>query len=680
MPEFRSGSPIGLFRRATIRKYNEDGTVEIALDDIGLASVPQKYVVPLSSTWAGPKGEFIGGYPRVGSSIIVSQGQGGQFFIVSYIPSDTVFDSTTTSADTTLMSDLLPGRAFMQVEGGTKLFLDPKDGIIGGQDDNFIHIDPNRNILSHNLETRMEFTSSSRSINGVIKRDLVENSNRNILGSTLDSHLYDDSLFTIGLDPLTTTNQVTIGANVRNPPLVENRTLVYEFDNDFNFTTDEDENARYIDINDTQPKVRASRRDNRTDNMSLSLEAPNQLLEITAGTVVDTFGNILDLNRTALPIGKINSLSLRKNPDKSDAFRKIRAQLRKSLAYHFELNARKGISDSDLSLVRDVNDKTDYARDASKFFFDLDKEGQFKLNVPASSETGNVPLLTRHENFSVLLSKDDKSFNPNTFIRSDTGQEIFAEDFAGKSSIKLSGSDSTLDGYESPIDRFTDQPIKYGTAYHDISIVIKEFQTSADYLKAGLKLVNFDQDNRLNNTSVFNPLPKVVTDNLIVSGPKANAGGRSGSINMDGFISINVGANTADRQSMWVDTAGGIVTNYGRDLQGISWAGNFDGDILWQVGGPGIGNSFDSRFANQNDAYRNGTVDIRVMINGQLAIFRMGPEGISIISPGTITLSSQQDIILRSNSNILMEAESIVAYAQTSKRIINRMPAGQTIG
>ena len=35
--------------------------------------------------------------------------------------------------------------------------------------------------------------------------------------------------------------------------------------------------------------------------------------------------------------------------------------------------------------------------------------------------------------------------------------------------IGISDGDNSLDGYQSPIDRITENPIKLGTAYHDIS-------------------------------------------------------------------------------------------------------------------------------------------------------------------------------------------------------------------
>ena len=416
----------------------------------------------------------------------------------------------------------------------------------------------------------------------------------------------------------------------------------------------------------------------RTDTLSLSLQAPNHLIETIQGTAVDIFGNIVDLNRNPLPIGKTNLLSLSNNTNKADAFARIREQLRKSIAYHFEINVRKGevISTSNpaqSSAPPDVTLNTDYARERSRFIFDIDKEGQFKLNIPSSSEVGNIPLLTRQENYSVLLASQDPSSDPDDFINNIDNQDIYLENFAGKSSIKLSSTDDTLDGYAAPVDRNTGNTITYGTAFHDITKTCQEFQQSANWLAAGLDLINFDKNNRLNTN--FVPLKQVVSNIITVSGANANAGGRSGLINFDGFINLNIGANTIDRQSMWMDCAGGSVWNMGRDLNGNSLVAGFDGDVLMQVGGSGIGNSFDSRFNKQNDAYRNGAFQVMVLAQGQQYIVRIAQEGIKVSSPpGTRNLSAEGDIIIRSNSSILMSSENLVTHSEDSKRVIQKFP------
>ena len=122
------------------------------------------------------------------------------------------------------------------------------------------------------------------------------------------------------------------------------------------------------------------------------------------------------------------------------------------------------------------------------------------------------------------------------------------------------------------------------------------------------------------------------------------------------------------------------MTSFGRDKQNISWAANMDGDCFIQIGGPGLGNTLVSRFSTINDAFRNGTLDIRVHMNGQLSIVRIGESGIHLISPGKIVLDAQQDIVIKSNSSIKMEAENIVMHSETSKRVINKFPSNTTIG
>jgi hypothetical protein len=671
------GSKIGLFRLATITDYNSSsGIITITLDDSPQANLPRVYKLPIQSAWCGAGGEFIGGYPVKGSTVVVCQGQGGQWYIINQLKSNNTFDSPFATDDSTTMTALKPGRALMQVKGGQRLFIDPLSGIQAGSSHNFLHVNSKRKIISHNFNAEMSFTEAGRKINGVVRRDILENANRNLLGSTLDSQNYEDSLYTIPMDPSSASALLTSGNTIRNPPLVENRELTYEFANSFDFDTYQNEETKYSDPNKKIKGPRINRRKMRTDTLSLSQQYPNHLIETIKGTAVDTFGNILDINRSILPIGKINSLSLNKSEDKTDTFRHILAQLRKSIAYHFEINTKKGTQDPDIISPPDVSSASDYARSRSRFFIDIDKEGQFKINVPASSEIGNVPLLTRYENFSVLYSKQDPTSDPNLFLKEKDKKEIFLDDF-GNGCITLSASDDSLDGYASPIDRFTDKTIKLGTAFHNIGQTCVEFSKDAPYLQAGVELINFDKENPLNETLL--PLKNpIVTNNLIVSGPDANSGGRSGTINFDGFINLNIGANTVDRQSLWLDLSGAMISRIGRDKQSISWASSFDGDVLWQIGGAGIGNSKDSRFENENDAYKNGNLEIRILCNGQLMIVRAGRRsdgsiGIDLVSPGDMSFTCQQNMTFTSKSAIKFEAPDIVVHAGSTKRVINKI-------
>jgi len=670
-----SGTQHGLWVRGTVEGYNPDGTLTVSIDRAGSASSQNDKLekISLPNSWLGDKGQFAGGYPQIGATVRLIQGALDRWHCIGYESSQED------------MSNI-----YFQLEENKYLIKSPS--VYGG--DNKIYVDSNsvslgtsnkkidlsNGIISSNVNENLSFNNSHRTISGEIKRYLKNKTIQDSLDIALTSIVFNNELNVIGLDPEYEIHQFNSGSVARNPALAETRNVYYEFADEFNYKSYKDEHSDYLEgVNKSNLEIIPnSKSRNRAVPLSLTLERPNHLVETIVGTVVDSFGNILDINRSILPIGKVDRLSLKNNQNKDEAYRGILRELRKSIAYHFEMNNRKDLK-GELN-TPNPNDASDYARSRSKFSIDIDKEGQFKINVPSSSETGNIPLLTRYENYSVFLKEDGKDENifADSFVKPEDDIDIYIENFGLNSSIKLTSNDKDLDGYQSPRDRTKgkkdkDPFIKYGTAFHDITNVCQQFTKNAPYLEES-KLVPMDPNNRLNNEAVWKPLDKIVSDTIIVAGKDANAGGRSGMINLDGFISLNVGANTIDRQSLWLDTAGGMVHSIGKDKNNISYAASFDGDVFWQIGGTGLGSMQDSRFSDSNDAYRSGTLDIRVNINGQLAIFRIGPEGISIISPGTLNFISQQSIIMKSNSNIQLEAESIVMYAETSKRIVNRFP------
>jgi hypothetical protein len=694
----KMGATIGLLRRATILGFNfQKGTVRVGLDEGSLAGHPNEFVVPCPLAWAGNDGEYMGGCPSKGSSVVISQGNAGEWYVVSYLSSNGVFDGSFISSQSTRMSALRPGRILLQTKNENRAFLDPKIGFQAGSPKNFLQVNPNANILSSSLKESFFITEASRSLDQRVKRDRSANRTRNVLGSTLTSQQYDTQLSIVGMDPTAAPCPKTAGDMVRNPSLVEQRELIYEFENSFDYTTDRDESARYKEPSKKEPKATTSRRDMRSDALSLSLEWPNHLMETIKGTAVDVYGNILDINRVILPIGQIDDLSLKRSKEKDIAFNKIRALHRRALAFHFEMNVRKGGVEPVAEEPPDVADFDkeneqikDYGRNRSRLFVNIDKEGQFKINIPASSEIGNIPLLTRYESFSVTQAKKDSGVtHPNQFIRNAEGKDILLENFAGKAGICLSASGEVLDGYEAPIDRNTNKPIKYGTAFHDIQNTCFSFQKSSPYLDPGetgeptADFITWDSTNRLNTT--WEPLEKIVSEKIIVSGPDANAGGRSGLFSSDGMISLNIGANTIDRQSLWLDFAGGIVANVGRDRNNVSYAASLDGDMIIQIGGAGIGNTFDSRFADLNDANQFRNLQIHVITTNGVMVFKMGtdpagganaPAAIDLISPGKISLTCQQDLLLKSNSRIMVDAPTIEMHAGTtgSKRQVTKFP------
>jgi hypothetical protein len=374
------------------------------------------------------------------------------------------------------------------------------------------------------------------------------------------------------------------------------------------------------------------------------------------------------LNRQVLPIGSNFNLSLKQDQQGtlSSSFLKIKSFERRSLAYHFEINARKDLSGVDGQVVLpDINSNDDYARNRSRFFLDIDKEGQFKMNVPASSERGNIPLLTRYENYS-SFGKEDNGNKDKLFFRDDN-LDIFHDSFVqtdnkynlgtktAEKQVVIKNNDVEI----TPIDRLTNKHIKYGTAHHDILATCITHQRTDDikYQPIGFKSIDIDSI----------PLLKSIVSPVINVGDKANAGGRSGSINFDGSLDLNMGANTADRQSLVMDCAGGIVSNIGRDKQNISAAITLDGQMLMQIGGQGI--SKDSRFSDLDNGFVGGVLDIRVLNNGgQATLIRIDDSGISIMTPQRLNIHANQDIKIRSDGAIQLDAKTIFLHNRLVKK------------
>jgi len=655
-------------RTGTILGFNpQKKTIRIALNSaqVPFSKAGLEIETDLPSSWFGANGELGGMYPVTGSTVNVVIGQGGEWRCLGYANSS----NYTTNNDAfpksyfekNKLAAFVPGVSLSQVENNVQQTISVA-GIMTGNPVNQTCADPEQNIFSVNFGQYLGFSEASTLVSGIVFRDLGSNVTRNLAGSARTSHVYGKSLTPIGMDPRTTPG---LGF-VRNPPFVENREMVYEFAYDFGFTEDDKETELYQKEKNPALANYFDRNESRANTLNLNLTAPNFLIEQTKGTVVDTYGNVLDLNRLPLPVGSGN-LSLRETEiDLSETFKQIRKIERKSIAYHFEINARKELP------LPNLQSTTDYSRSKSRFSLDIDKEGQFKLNVPSSSPEGNVSLPVRYENYSCIKADLDDTGRPNAFIRNTTNQDIFVNSF-GVGAIDISDEDQK-EGKAAPIDWIKKTNIKLGTPYHNIT-------TAGLAQQRPDPIENWAPNSLLNNPLNTPVLTDVVNTNIIVGGKDSNAGGRSGYINMDGFMSLSLGANTSDRQSLWIDYAGGVVANIGRDLRGRSYVGTMNGDLFLTIGGPGV--TTDSRFPAEKDPARNGvydgTLDIRVVRNGELSIFRIGPKGVNVATPGRITLEAGQDILISTPSNLFLNADNIYMYANEvgdvqTGRLVARKP------
>jgi len=659
--------PVGLLRTGTIKGYDPNtGKMQVLLHYASSTGNNSPIDVFAPHSMFYNNGVFIGTLPANETPVVVATGSGNEWYFVSFLAENVNYVPT-----------LKLGQLLLTNNGVNKITLGPEADIFIGTDDNRIHLDTDDSLFSVNFKDENHFTQASRQINGLVRRDLKRNK-RHSQSLKLESDDYQSQYYVIGMDR-SVSQSIASGAE-KNPAFVEQREVVYEFEYYADISDDLFESSLYSDQNPAAPQHDfVNRRKSRSDTLSLALTSPNYLMETVKGTVVDIFGNILDLNRVPLPIGTDKNTI--KNADKVQSFLNIKEIERKSIAFHFELNARKDLSNnaavnSSVTALLDIDSNDNYARNRSRFFIDVDKEGQFKINVPASSEKGNIPLLARYENYSTFGSD-----NPNKLEYRDDNLDIFLDSFSAPNVARNSntaipldssnrGSITIMDGdaVATPEDRITGKPIKHGTVYHDIlntcyahsNIGFISYQNE----KEGDKGRNIDVESitESNNSEFGADLNNVVTNIIKTTGSDANAGGRSGSINMDGSLEFNIGANTIDRQSLWLDTAGGIIANVGRDLKNKSLAANLDGDIFIQIGGVGI--STDNRFTGPNsptNAYRGAVFDIRVMNEGYTStMIRIDRNGIQILCPSNIQIHSSKNMKITSDSNIHIECENLM--------------------
>lgn len=648
---------VGLLKSGSIVGYDSaKGVLKVKLNiSPSVKAQSQPIDVPAPHSLFYNNGLFIGTRPNPGTPVVVGQGSGGQYYFVSFL-----------AENLNNVPQLNDGELLLRSNDETKLSITTSSDItLGGS--NRIHLNTKSNLFTTNFYNEHHFTQAARTVQGVIKRDLRPNNNFD-QDSKLENDNYDSKYFTIGLDPTVSPNPIITSSN-KNPAFVEHREIVYEFQALSEVSDDLTESLLYGNLKPPPNSFTfPDRRKSRADTLSLTLASPNYLMETIKGTVVDIFGNILDINRVPLPIGQDQNTLRADSTDKVKSFQLIKELDRKSIAFHFELNARKNLVGAQGQItLPDINSNSDYARNRSRFFVDIDKEGVLKWNVPASSEKGNLPLLTRYENYSTFGSEDNN--NPNKLIFRDDNLDIFQDSFAAPSFNIDDGSFSTdrgsiklvnngADG--APLDRITGSHIRHGSPYHDVLATCYAHQKN-DFLK----YVADDQNPVFSKSAIDNipVLEHVMLDTLNVGGDDANIGGRSANINLDGSLEFNVGANTSDRQSLITDLAGGLVANVGRDLNNKSAIVSMNGDLILQVGGMGV--STDSRFIKQNNGQIGGVVDIRVFNNGlRTTLIRIDDEGIKILTPSDVAIHAGQNMRISADADIAIECETLTVQGR----------------
>ena len=676
------------FHKGSVVGYDlQNNLIEVLLTTTPTVIANKKTVnVQYSPSFFSNNGLFIGTFPEIGTEVIVSLAESGEYRFVSFTADG--FSELPKFSE----SDL--DKLFIRGNDNSKIILDVNSNITIGSDVNNIHTftgnidEPDSNFITINFKNENHFTQAYREIGGLVKRDLRRNKFYSQY-SKLTDNSYDSEYKIIGMDPSVSTNNLIYGST-KNPPFVEHRELVYEFQYQSNVTNDLKEALQYGKSKQTNDEYYLpDRRKSRADTLSLTLLEPNYLIETIKGTVVDIFGNILDLNRYPLQVGKTKdktaTLDLEKGEDIKAAYLKIREQERKSLAFHFEINARKDLSSKSAKTnildILDIKSNKNNSTIRSRFFIDIDKEGQFKINVPASSEKGNIPLLTRYENISSFSTEDNN--NPNQLLVTEEKQDIYLDSFAAsevilapsvgfKGRAKARGTIKLKNdkGEAAPKDRITEVPIMHGTAHHDI--------LNTCYALASRSFIDYQNGTNAVLTVDINTIPlleNIVSDTIIIDGDKEfdkggpNAGGRSGSINCDGMLEFNIGANTIDRQSLWMDLAGGSVINLGRDRKSRSAVVQADGDVYMQIGSYGI--TGDTRFVKDANNKVGAVLDLRIMNNGnETHIIRCDDKGIIIMTPGELRIHSTGNMRIQTDGSLDIDCEQLTLMERGVQKLI----------
>lgn len=623
----------GLVRFAIIDKvYPETMSADISFtNDLSgnslKPSAKEVYRAQLPISYLSIGGGFIGGLPALGTPVAAQQAESGHHYIIVAFLAQDPAAPTVIGTKRLRLPNLEEGSVTIQAHSNAPIIL-TDESITLGNDTKSLILDTYSNRIISSFASTLSFSQSAKTISSIILRDKNPNT---------DSK-------EIGLDPIANTTVSTYGEVARNPARVEHREVIFEYQADAQVKSNVQELKDYNREKRTVIPGFTNRREMTNDTLSLSLVYPNQLMETIKGTVVDIYGNILDINRAKIPIGEgktsiigIKSTTAGQNTNKN-IYEQIKRDERRSIAYHFEMNTRK---ETEKSGPPNPDVRDDYARDRSRFFLDIDKEGLFKLNVPASSSTGNIPLLTRYENYSTV-NPNPRSDDPNDVAISPNGSDILIERFLSSDPIEIVDENNSA---SSPVDRFSSEKspeyIGHGTAYHDISKTIAASTIEHFYIPD-----EFTPTTALARGSIT-AIDEVVSPKIITSGSKANAGGRSGSLNFDGSIEMNVGANEVDNQSLWLDTEGGILANVGEDKNGMSLAASLDGDVYFQLG--------------DTESIKGKVFDLKVANGaGAMTVFRVDKFGVSISTQGRMMIYSSSDMQFRSSARMTLDAEDLV--------------------
>lgn len=651
-------------RKAFIHTVNGDGTYDIFYADDNSSNV----IKGVQSVNLGSFGSGVFNRYHEGAPVWIGQSYYFQPLIVGFadtpgsIEQGDVLESNDIDAPT-----LDPGEIVLQASSGAHIDLrntgDVK--ISNLKNDGLFLSDAHRSLSFHSYQ-HYQVNDSGYTIEGRVKRfhpNYIPGTNPVFVDLLSDP---EADAFTIDVSRDTTQKSLPMNRSrgpanvVRNPSFAEKRELILEFADSFFVRDSQTESNLATEFPKTLQEMDRSiarrrgygtgeqtfdnlRHASRTNLLKLD---SNVIIERVQGTVVDIFGNVLDINYNKLNLPKI----LEKG---KDAIPEAHALLSRSIAYHFQVNSRNII--------------TAETTGNGRFTLDIDKEGQFKLNVPRSTTNGTTPTIS-------------------SFITTDT--DVNSRTDINNVQLSKTSVPAPTGG-------------NIGTAFHDMTLVadrlirhtiksvnpIREHSnTTGIQSKGDTPNIEF----LITDTTTSSIIPQYTTSISVQEAGSAindeidtdHSGGRSGLMNFEGSLEVSIGKDEVDEKSLMLDTAGSLVAWFGMDSHGRSAVVNTDGEVLLNIGDYTIDN-------NGNEVFNKGTLSIRVNLVDEKAVGELqpeqvadnkttsdhiiyfGPNGIVIASGnGTpIAIRSSGDILFEANGTLDMKAKEIRMDAGYLRRV-----------
>ena len=633
---------------------------------------------PIPHPYAGRGGGIFVGFEK-DVRVLVAMAPSEQPYIIGIVPDRSLYFQQDGVPNAPLF-----GTEYPEVERGEIRFSGPTGSRIDLLSDGNIAIDAGIGNDAADIELSnitgslfirtnniCQFTEAGRHIESVIRRDLNEEEDQDDTDTFdfLTGEVYDSILSDIGRSPIDEvqlrTSQISRSV-VRNPALVEKRDITYEYANSFNVgnLTKEAQAMTAVtsaNVNETIKYIqtdRSMREHRRTDVFDLNLRNYNHLMEKIEGTVVDVYGNVLDINRHIIKVPEVEEIDTKNNSIAEHGLRRMYSYLRRSIKYHFEINSRKETSAIDPSTTNPAYN----AKDHSRWSLDVDGEGLTKINIPASSETGNIPVLSRY-----IVSRDENNPDDGRY-RENNRHDVKILQFGAKDGNNFSGQ--TIDNAEYLPETVDGKSVTAGTAFHDLmniaSSILEEGKLRDPKAEGGTAVPSMTD-------KINNKIPEMTGQTFQpTANENANAGGRSLHANLDGSIEMSIGADTADRKSLVLDLAGGVIAHYGRDRNGRSIIHQTDGDVIIQVGGPGITDDRFKESDNSDTEDRPGRVEIHLNRPGSSATNQkiiIDENGITIDIIGNGIFQASGDLTITAGGKLLLNGERVFTHGSVDSSV-----------